>query len=290
MDAAHLQDGRLGNRSEVEADSVRGEVRGCQPRCRVCANRVKGHVAEVEQACISDDHVQPDRHHREDDHRDHRVHARKRVEDRKVEQESLVVRLLDEEGVSDHKSKHGRGHGEAAQPRRQQVEHVRDQEQDDQGEVRRKSGCPGNKDHDARNDHRRHRPLQERRPRLPAAARVPHPHALEAEPQPRVRILRQEQDEYGGGEGIHLGAPLELARPGQTEHDARDQQRRHRTAHDRMQTSPGQPGSPSGHLRPPRAFARRAVPAAGRRGSGSGWRRRATRSTSSRGCTSLDLR
>ncbi len=79
--------GVYADRAELEVDRVRGEMRRGEPGRRIGADRVEGDVAEIEQARVADDDVQPDRHHREDDDRDHRVHVREGLEDRDLEQD-----------------------------------------------------------------------------------------------------------------------------------------------------------------------------------------------------------
>ena len=128
-----------------------GEVRRREPGRRVGADGVEGDVAEVEQPGVADDHVQADRHHREEDDRDHRVHARERLEDRDLEQR-----------VRARSARRPRGTGR--QPRcartvsgsanlrilgRQQVEDVGDREQDHRRRMRRDAEQPGEEDHDA---------------------------------------------------------------------------------------------------------------------------------------------
>ena len=79
-------------------------MRRGEPGSDVGADRVEGDVAEIEQTRVADDDVQPDRHHREDRDRDHRVHVRKCLEDRNLEQgvgSGQLVRPQDRVGEGD---------------------------------------------------------------------------------------------------------------------------------------------------------------------------------------------
>ena len=98
-DAADIDVDRLPAENELRC------VRRGEPGRRVGAERVERDVAEVEETGVADDHVQAHGHHREDGHHRHRVDAREAVEDRHLEQEPLVVRLLDEERVRDREAR-----------------------------------------------------------------------------------------------------------------------------------------------------------------------------------------
>ncbi len=159
---------------DVELD----ELRRGEPGGRVRPERVERDVAEVEQASVADDDVQPDGHHREDGHHDHRVDARKAVEDRNLEQEALVVRLLNEERVRDRDGEHGHGQGPPPPTSRQDVERVHDREQDDRRWVR-SAQRQHHEDHERRDHERRDRALEEWGLALPPRACVLHADRLE---------------------------------------------------------------------------------------------------------------
>ena len=192
LDPAHPDRDANASEDEVSADRLR--MRGREPGCRVRAEGVERHVAQVEEARVPDDHVQADGHHREDGHHDHRVEGRELVEDRDREEEALVVRLLDEERIEDDEGDDGRRKRVAPDPAGQHVQHVDDREQH---ERRRVGGPPRQRDDDhEEGEHERwKRPLQEGRPapggdrtlcrppRVPDAA----PQAARAARRARVR-------------------------------------------------------------------------------------------------------
>ena len=65
------------------------ELLGGEPAGRVGTDGVERDVAEVEETRVADDHVQADRHRREDDHHDHRVGAGDEVADQRQRRERL---------------------------------------------------------------------------------------------------------------------------------------------------------------------------------------------------------
>ena len=80
--------------TEVNRDVLELERR--QPAGRVGAGGVERHVPEVEQARVADDDVQAERHHREDEHDDHRARPRDEVAD-----ERQLLQRLDDERIDE---------------------------------------------------------------------------------------------------------------------------------------------------------------------------------------------
>ena len=155
------------DRAELEVDRV--EVRRGEPCRRVGADRVEGDIAEIEQTRVADDHVQPDRHHREDDDRDHRVHVREGLEDGNLEQHVGSVELVrPQDRVGEGNPQHGQRQSDPPSTPRQQVEGVHDREESEQRRVRRHPRRPRDHEHERSDHERRDGPLQERRLRLPA--------------------------------------------------------------------------------------------------------------------------
>ena len=91
MDAGQIfRDGR----SEVEGPLL--ELQRREPAGRVGARGVERDVAQVEQARVADDDVQPERHHREDEHHDHRSRPRDEVADQRQDLQRLHDERVDE--------------------------------------------------------------------------------------------------------------------------------------------------------------------------------------------------
>ena len=76
----------------MERDLV--ELQRREPAGDVGARGVERHVPEIEEARVADHDVQAERHHREDEHHDHRARARHEVAD-----EREVLQGVDDEGV-----------------------------------------------------------------------------------------------------------------------------------------------------------------------------------------------
>jgi hypothetical protein len=77
------------DRAEVELDLL--ELARGQPARGIGAERVEGDVAEIEQAAVAHDDVEPDRHHREDEDRHGRVHVGEGEDDRDVRRQAVHV-------------------------------------------------------------------------------------------------------------------------------------------------------------------------------------------------------
>ena len=82
--------------AEVERPLV--ELLRGQPGGGVGAGRVKGNVAEVEQARVADDDVEADGHHRHDHHDHHRIERRDEVPEQRQVAEALDVLRIEERG------------------------------------------------------------------------------------------------------------------------------------------------------------------------------------------------
>ena len=85
--------------AEVELDLL--EVLRCEPPGGVGADRVEGDIAEVEQAAVADDDVEPDGHHRERDHHDDGSRRRHEVTDQGKAGERVLQERV-EQAKQDH--------------------------------------------------------------------------------------------------------------------------------------------------------------------------------------------
>ncbi len=180
---------RHADRAELEVD--RGEVRRGEPGRRVGADRVERDIAEIEQARVADDHVEADRHHREDDDRDHRVHVREGLEDRNLEQDVRSVELVrPQDRVGDGNPEHRQRERDAPNSRRHQIQDVHDREQSEHRRVRRYPRRPRQQEHERGDHDRRQCPLQQRRLRLPASAGVLDADGLERAPEAPLHAIR----------------------------------------------------------------------------------------------------
>ena len=151
----------LRTRSRCRSD---GEVRRREPGGRVGADRIEGDVPEVEQARVAHDHVQADRHHREDDDRDHRVHVRECLEDRNLEQGVGPGQLVrPEDRVGDGECQHRQRQRDPPDTGRHQIEDVDDREKCDERRMWRHARQPREPEHEGGDHEWRHRALQERR-------------------------------------------------------------------------------------------------------------------------------
>ncbi len=128
------------------AKSGRAKCGRREPRGAVGADGEEGHIAEIEQACVADHHVQAERHHHVDGHRHHRVHARRVGDDRHAARPEPVLREHDR--ISDCYREHGHRHDELTEPRRQDVEREDDREHRYERQARLGSSPPHDEEHE----------------------------------------------------------------------------------------------------------------------------------------------